>query len=58
MQKMFVQLTKSKGMICDQVLLRKVGLPPVIANAIQEKTQERAGERADEIRPPEGTAGG
>jgi regulator of protease activity HflC (stomatin/prohibitin superfamily) len=37
MQNMFVQLTKSKGMICDQVLLRKVGLPPVIANAIQEK---------------------
>ena len=37
MQNMFVQLTKSKGIICDQVLLRKVGLPPVIANAIQEK---------------------
>ena len=37
MQNMFVQLTRSKGMICDQVLLRKVGLPPVIANAIQEK---------------------
>ncbi len=37
MQDMFVQLTKSKGVICDQVLLRKVGLPTVIANAIQEK---------------------
>ncbi len=37
MQNMFVQLTKSKGVICDQVLLRKVGLPTVIANAIQEK---------------------
>ena len=37
MQDMFVQLTRSKGVICDQVLLRKVGLPPVIANAIQEK---------------------
>ncbi len=58
MQNMFVQLTKSKGMICDQVLLRKVGLPPVIANAIQEKLKTRAGERADEICPPEGTAGG
>ena len=36
-QDMFVQLTKSKGVICDQVLLRRVGLPTVIANAIQEK---------------------
>jgi prohibitin 1 len=37
MKDMFDKLTKSKGMISDQVLLRKVGLPPVIANAIQEK---------------------
>lgn len=36
-QDMFVSLTKSKGIIADQVLLRKVGLPPVISNAIQEK---------------------
>ncbi|HVN72649.1 MAG TPA: prohibitin family protein [Desulfomonilia bacterium] len=36
-QGMFVQLTKSRGILCDQVLLRKVGLPTVVANAIQEK---------------------
>jgi prohibitin 1 len=37
MQEMFVQLTKDKGLITDQVLLRKVGLPQTVANAIQEK---------------------
>jgi prohibitin 1 len=37
MKSMFTQLTGNKGMVADQVLLRKVGLPPVISNAIQEK---------------------
>jgi prohibitin 1 len=37
MQDMFVQLSKDKGLITDQVLLRKVGLPQTVANAIQEK---------------------
>jgi prohibitin 1 len=31
------KLTTDKGIITDQVLLRKIGLPPVVANAIQEK---------------------
>lgn len=36
-QDMFVQLTKDRGIITDQVLLRKIGLPATVANAIQEK---------------------
>jgi regulator of protease activity HflC (stomatin/prohibitin superfamily) len=36
-QQMFVQLTKERGIITDQVLLRKIGLPTTVANAIQEK---------------------
>ena len=36
-QDMFIQLTKGRGIITDQVLLRKVGLPSTVANAIQEK---------------------
>lgn len=36
-QGMFVQLTRDRGIITDQVLLRKIGLPATVANAIQEK---------------------
>lgn len=36
-QDMFIQLTKERGIVTDQVLLRQVGLPPTVANAIQEK---------------------
>jgi regulator of protease activity HflC (stomatin/prohibitin superfamily) len=36
-QEMFMNLTKDRGIITDQVLLRQVGLPPTVANAIQEK---------------------
>ncbi|MCU0575822.1 MAG: prohibitin family protein [Desulfobacterota bacterium] len=36
-QNMFVHLTKGRGIITDQVLLRKIGLPTTVANAIQEK---------------------
>jgi regulator of protease activity HflC (stomatin/prohibitin superfamily) len=36
-QDMFVHLTKDRGIITDQVLLRKIGLPATVANAIQEK---------------------
>lgn len=36
-QDMFFQLTKERGIVTDQVLLRQVGLPPTVANAIQEK---------------------
>lgn len=36
-QEMFIQLTKERGIVTDQVLLRQVGLPPTVANAIQEK---------------------
>jgi regulator of protease activity HflC (stomatin/prohibitin superfamily) len=31
------KLTTEKGIITEQVLLRKIGLPPVVSNAIQEK---------------------
>ena len=34
---LFTRLTKDRGIVTDAVLLRKVGLPPVVANAIQEK---------------------
>ncbi len=33
----FSKLTKDRGIIAEAVLLRKVGLPPVVVNAIQEK---------------------
>ncbi len=33
----FEELTKDRGIITEAVLLRKVGLPEVVANAIQEK---------------------
>jgi regulator of protease activity HflC (stomatin/prohibitin superfamily) len=33
----FTKLTSERGIIAEAVLLRKVGLPPVVANAIQEK---------------------
>jgi prohibitin 1 len=33
----FTKLTRERGIIAEAVLLRKVGLPPVVANAIQEK---------------------
>ncbi len=34
---LFRKLTAERGIIAEQVLLRKIGLPPVVANAIQEK---------------------
>jgi len=34
---LFNRLAGSRGIIVQQVLLRKIGLPPVVANAIQEK---------------------
>jgi len=33
----FTKLTRDRGIIAEAVLLRKVGLPPMVANAIQEK---------------------
>lgn len=34
---LYVKITKSRGIITDQVLLRSIGLPPTLATAIQEK---------------------
>jgi regulator of protease activity HflC (stomatin/prohibitin superfamily) len=34
---LFRRLSGERGIIAQQVLLRKIGLPPVVANAIQEK---------------------
>jgi prohibitin 1 len=34
---LFKRLASERGIIVQQVLLRKIGLPPVVANAIQEK---------------------
>jgi regulator of protease activity HflC (stomatin/prohibitin superfamily) len=34
---LFTRLTGTRGIIAQQVLLRKINLPPVVANAIQEK---------------------
>jgi len=34
---LFRRLSGDRGIIAQQVLLRKIGLPPVVANAIQEK---------------------
>jgi len=34
---LFNKMSKDRGIIADAVLLRKIGLPPVVANAIQEK---------------------
>lgn len=34
---LFRNLTAERGVVAEQVLLRKIGLPPVVANAIQEK---------------------
>ncbi|MCS7182730.1 MAG: prohibitin family protein [Thermoanaerobaculum sp.] len=34
---LFRKLTADRGVVTEQVLLRKIGLPPVVANAIQEK---------------------
>ena len=34
---MFRRIAGDRGIIVQQVLLRKIGLPPVVANAIQEK---------------------
>lgn len=33
----FTKLSQDRGIVAEAVLLRKVGLPPVVANAIQEK---------------------
>ncbi len=34
---LFAKMTKDKGVLADSVLLRKIGLPAIVANAIQEK---------------------
>jgi prohibitin 1 len=34
---LFQKMTTGRGIIAEAVLLRKIGLPPVVANAIQEK---------------------
>lgn len=34
---LFRKMTQDRGIVAEQVLLRKIGLPPVVANAIQEK---------------------
>jgi len=34
---LFRRLSGERGVVAQQVLLRKIGLPPVVANAIQEK---------------------
>ena len=34
---LFNNISRDRGIIADAVLLRKIGLPPVVANAIQEK---------------------
>jgi prohibitin 1 len=34
---LFKKMTEGRGIIAESVLLRKIGLPPVVANAIQEK---------------------
>jgi prohibitin 1 len=34
---LFNKISRDRGIIADAVLLRKIGLPPVVANAIQEK---------------------
>jgi regulator of protease activity HflC (stomatin/prohibitin superfamily) len=34
---LFQKMTQGRGTIAEAVLLRKIGLPPVVANAIQEK---------------------
>lgn len=34
---LFTKMSGGRGIIADAVLLRKIGLPPVVANAIQEK---------------------
>jgi prohibitin 1 len=36
-EKLFTRLTADRGIITEGVLLRKIGLPAVVANAIQEK---------------------
>ncbi len=36
-KELYSKITKDRGIITEQVLLRKVGLPVVVANAIQEK---------------------
>jgi len=36
-QALFGRLAGPRGIVVQQVLLRKIGLPPVVANAIQEK---------------------
>ena len=33
----FAKLTGDRGIVTEAVLLRKIGLPPIVANAIQEK---------------------
>ena len=35
--KLFQSMAQGRGIIAESVLLRKIGLPPIVANAIQEK---------------------
>ena len=37
MFQLFAQMSKDRGIIAEAVLLRKIGLPTIVANAIQEK---------------------
>jgi regulator of protease activity HflC (stomatin/prohibitin superfamily) len=45
---LFQKLTADRGIITEQVLLRKIGLPPVVANAIQEKLRRE--QEAEQMR--------
>ncbi len=36
-EKFFIRLSSDRGIVTEQVLLRKIAMPPVVANAIQEK---------------------
>ena len=37
----FAGLTRERGIVAEAVLLRKIGLPPIVANAIQEKLRRK-----------------
>jgi regulator of protease activity HflC (stomatin/prohibitin superfamily) len=50
---LFRRLASERGIVVQQVLLRKIGLAPVVANAIQEKLRREQGGGADEVRAAE-----
>src|SRR4029453_1510564 len=57
---LFRRLSEDRGIIVQQVLLRKIGLPPVVANAIQEKLRrEQEAEQMKFVfkKPKKGAAG-